>query len=251
MVTGMGAENMSELFPLDEWEKQKAFYNTRIEYLKLLDYQKESRRFHGIDNIFFGDSLTYWWPFQELFPRVPILNRGITGDTTLGLHYRMEEDVLEYEPKRVFVLIGINDIEEDGNLVFERIKSVLAYINKSVCKVFASSILPLRDPDSMNSTEGDWAKMGLYRSMPGWEQITETMKATCRRRLRCVDKILRINRRLLDWTRGEGIGFVDYYPVLTDESGQLAEPCAMPDGNHITFEAYKRMSEVVAPLLAR
>lgn len=239
------------LFPLGEWQKQLSFYQTRPEYSKLLDYRKEAARFQGVGNIFCGDSLTNWWPLQEFFPGVSILNRGITGDTALGLHYRVREDVLAYAPKRVFVLIGINDIEESQELVLARIKSVVRQIAESGADVFASSILPLRDPDSMAGTDEGWEKMGFPANMQGREQVMEMMRETCRRRIRCGDRILWINQELCEWAGENGIGYIDYHSALADASGQLAEAYAFPDGNHITFEAYKKMSEVVEPFLLR
>ena len=35
--------------------------------------------------VFFGDSITFGTDWQRLFPEVPVVNRGISGDTTLGL----------------------------------------------------------------------------------------------------------------------------------------------------------------------
>ncbi|THB67201.1 MAG: arylesterase, partial [Spirochaetaceae bacterium] len=72
----------------------------------------------------FGDSLTAGWgvrPGQDYpklledglaamgFPGVQVLNRGISGETTSDLHYRVP-GVLEERPDIILLGIGTNDI---------------------------------------------------------------------------------------------------------------------------------------------
>lgn len=72
-----------------------------------------------IDTIFIGDSLTYGygvakkssWVYK-LSERLNIsyLNKGINGDTTPSMLLRYYEDVTAYNPKRVFIMGGSNDL---------------------------------------------------------------------------------------------------------------------------------------------
>ena len=41
--------------------------------------------------VFFGDSLTDFFPIQDFFPRIPIYNRGIAGNTTKDLLKRLQD----------------------------------------------------------------------------------------------------------------------------------------------------------------
>ena len=61
------------------------------------------------DVIFAGDSITFQGAFEEFFPDVKLLNRGISGDVTEGLLNRADE-IISHHPKKVFILMGINDI---------------------------------------------------------------------------------------------------------------------------------------------
>ena len=65
--------------------------------------------------VFVGDSITEGWSTLEKdfagLP-VPVANRGIGGDTTPNLLYRLEEDVLSLHPRALVVLIGTNDLGE-------------------------------------------------------------------------------------------------------------------------------------------
>jgi len=64
------------------------------------------------------------------------------------------------------------------------------------------------------------------------------------------DRIVRVNAALRDAAaQNDGCFFLDYHAVVRDESGQLAVECATADGTHVTFEAYRRMADVVRPHL--
>jgi len=66
--------------------------------------------------VFLGDSITQGWhdDFDGLFPELKLANRGISGDTTRGILYRLPEDVLALNPSAVVLLIGTNDLEEQA-----------------------------------------------------------------------------------------------------------------------------------------
>ncbi|RYD73127.1 MAG: hypothetical protein EOP84_22040, partial [Verrucomicrobiaceae bacterium] len=59
--------------------------------------------------VFLGDSITQGW--QSLgkdFPGMKSANRGISGDTTRGVLFRLKEDVIDVHPRAVVLLIGTN-----------------------------------------------------------------------------------------------------------------------------------------------
>jgi hypothetical protein len=65
--------------------------------------------------VFVGDSITEGWKTLErdfAGLEVPVVNRGIGGDTTPNLVYRLEEDVLSLHPRALVILIGTNDLGE-------------------------------------------------------------------------------------------------------------------------------------------
>jgi lysophospholipase L1-like esterase len=99
--------------------------------------------------VFLGDSITQGWnSLAQDFPNLKVANRGIGGDTTRGVLYRLEADVLDLKPAAIVLLIGTNDIglgakPED---VADNIKVLLAAMKESnpnmpviVCKVMPSS----------------------------------------------------------------------------------------------------------------
>jgi lysophospholipase L1-like esterase len=65
--------------------------------------------------VFLGDSITQGWEtLAQDFPDLKVANRGISGDVTRGVLYRLKEDVLDLNPAAVVLLIGTNDLEEGG-----------------------------------------------------------------------------------------------------------------------------------------
>ncbi|MCS7089664.1 MAG: SGNH/GDSL hydrolase family protein [Verrucomicrobiota bacterium] len=65
--------------------------------------------------VFLGDSITQGWTdVEQRFPDWKCANRGISGDTTRGILFRLHEDVLDLAPAAVVLLIGTNDIGLGG-----------------------------------------------------------------------------------------------------------------------------------------
>ena len=195
------------------------FYSTYPRYAEIEQFRTLRTSVNTVKNVFYGDSITAVWPLHEFFPNHSLLNRGIGGDNIYGLRLRLVDDVLPYRPARVFMLIGINGIEEPEDRIVAHILAVADLLRQQHIEVGLSSILPLRAPEDWN-------------------------------RFQYQDKIVRINAALRDAAaRTEGYFFLDYHAAVRDESGQLAAECAGPDGTHVTFEAYCRMAEVVRPHL--
>ncbi len=61
--------------------------------------------------VFIGDSITQDYNVYEFYPNLTVYNRGIGGDTTLGLLKRLNCSVFDLNPSKVVLLIGTNDLE--------------------------------------------------------------------------------------------------------------------------------------------
>ncbi len=61
------------------------------------------------DIIFFGDSLTAMVNWQRAFPGIPIINAGLSGETTVTAHKRLQQILQKHTPKAIFIMLGIND----------------------------------------------------------------------------------------------------------------------------------------------
>ena len=64
--------------------------------------------------VFLGDSITEGCDLGKLFPGVHCANRGISGDTTRGMLYRLQDNVIALTPQAVVILGGTNDLFQPG-----------------------------------------------------------------------------------------------------------------------------------------
>lgn len=83
--------------------------------------------------VFLGDSITQgWYTLANAFPNIKVANRGIGGDTTRGVWYRLKADVLDLDPKAIVLLIGTNDLGNGAKPeeVADNIEAILQEIKK-------------------------------------------------------------------------------------------------------------------------
>ncbi len=110
--------------------------------------------------VFFGDSITQDWgdTFQGAFDGVKTANRGISGDTTRGMLFRVEEDVIALKPAGVVMLMGTNDIEmgatpqtivDNIKLIIEKLEAHNPKMPIVLCQVMPSSSSRQRPADKI------------------------------------------------------------------------------------------------------
>lgn len=102
---------------------------------------------HTGDIVFLGDSITEGGAWEELFPDLPVRNRGIGGDVTVGVIERLHQ-VVDGRPAKVFLLIGTNDLsslagKSPGDIAMNIATIVDTIKTRSPeTKIYVQSILP-------------------------------------------------------------------------------------------------------------
>ncbi|MCP4626207.1 MAG: arylesterase [bacterium] len=107
--------------------------------------------------ICFGDSLTYGtgaakdmdYPSQlsKMMGR-PVINAGVSGDTTASARQRLERDVLFKAPDVVLITLGGNDLKNGvaGDRAFENLRIIVNSIQNTGAGVIIGGIkFPIRD----------------------------------------------------------------------------------------------------------
>jgi lysophospholipase L1-like esterase len=158
-----------------------------------------------------GDSITAGGEWQELFPEILIVNRGIGGDTTKGLLHRLDE-VIERQPKAVFILIGINDMGRGISVedAFSNYQEIIERLKTEDVKVFVqSTILP-----------GGNVSAERHRQV---FELNDKLKALC--------------------ASEEGVSFVDLNKVLSP-AGVLDAKYTL-DGIHLNGQGYWEWAETI------
>lgn len=102
----------------------------------------------GVERVvFFGDSITDFWPIAKSFPGKPYINRGISGQTTEQMLVRFQQDVVALHPAVVVILAGTNDIAgntgpETERMIEDNFVSMCDIAHQNGIKVVLASILP-------------------------------------------------------------------------------------------------------------
>lgn len=123
--------------------------NLRLEQFKV---QNMYARKSGI--VFVGDSITQEYNVYEFYPGMDVYNRGIGGDTTVGLLKRLDVSVFDLKPKTVVLLIGTNDLallDTTVEVIYENITQILQRIKAQFkdVDILLQSVYPVIEPKNM------------------------------------------------------------------------------------------------------
>ncbi len=143
--------------------------------------------------VFLGDSITQGWStLKRDFPALQVANRGIGGDTTRGVLYRLDPDVLSLKPAAVVLLIGTNDIGlgADPEDVAANIREIVAELRRSnaylpivLCKVMPRSDTqprPVAKLKQLNGLIDDIGKSGPYLAVCDTWSIYADAQGDCK-----------------------------------------------------------------------
>lgn len=111
--------------------------------------------------VFLGDSITAKWNLAQAFPDLKTANRGISGDTTRGMLVRLQDNVLDLQPKAVVFMGGINDLTQSPTgtpeIIAANVRSILERIRKDtpstpvlVCETLPSHSASLETLTAVN-----------------------------------------------------------------------------------------------------
>ena len=193
---------------VNTWARLRKQWSTQIE------------QDQGAD-VFLGDSITQGWgpTFRGHFQGVKLANRGIGGDTTRGMLIRLQQDVLQLNPKAVVILMGTNDIE-------------IGLEPELIARNFTKIIKLLQEHN---------AKMPivLCRMFPS----SATKK-------RPTEKIQKVNQLYEDLVRNDSqIIVVDTFTLFDDGNGD-ALGRYFPDLLHLNAAGYAKWASALNPILA-
>lgn len=103
---------------------QEEVLSIKNKYDTLLDSSKETIVFTG------SSSIRTWNNLHELFPDYQIVNSGFGGSQAIDLLFYMNELILQYNPKKVFIYEGDNDINDH-----KKPKEIISVTKEIVTKI--------------------------------------------------------------------------------------------------------------------
>lgn len=108
---------------------------------------KEKRKNNNEVVLFLGDSITERFKLDIYMPSIYSINSGIGGNNTEDILNDIDNRVYKYKPKKVFLLIGINDIlftNKTDDEIINNINKIINNINdKTNSKIYLESIYPV------------------------------------------------------------------------------------------------------------
>lgn len=190
-------------------EQVKEYYDKKLSL-----YEKENEEFsdYEVDVAFLGDSLTDGYDLKTYYPEFVTSNRGIGGETTIGLENRMKVSVYDLKPKVVVLLIGGNNLDT----MFNNYEKLLIGLKENLPD---TKIVLL----SLTAMGKDWAH---------------------KNELACFNNIK--IKKLAD---KYNYIFIDIFTPLFDvETGEIYSKYTN-DGAHFTSEGYELITSLIKPIL--
>ncbi|WP_372385306.1 SGNH/GDSL hydrolase family protein [Vibrio sp. BS-M-Sm-2] len=165
------------------------------------------------DLVMFGDSITEWAPWADIFRDVSMVNRGLAGDTTTGMLRRIDT-TLNVKPKLVCFMAGINDLAQgyDVDHIYQNYIDMLKVWQENDIRILVQSTL--------------YVGSKLQGLNPSVELL---------------------NRKVSEYCSQQGIAFLDVNSVLSPN--QLLSNEYSCDDLHLNAKAYQVWAEVLQPAI--
>ncbi len=188
----------------------------RHHYLQRVDFFN-AHPVNSNDIVMLGDSLTAGGNWDELFPGKPVRNRGINADLTTGVLARLD-DITVGKPAAIFILIGTNDLpwfeHRHDEMILGTYCEILEKIKTATpaTQVFVQALLP---------------RAQSYAS-----------------------RICKLNDKLKDLAKNQGVEYIDLYSHFVGNKGELRAELNN-DHLHLLAGGYKIWQEILTPYIEK
>ena len=166
-----------------------------------------------------SSSIKMWENIQSEFPKYNVVNRGFGGSQTSDLLYYFDQLILPYNPKKIFIYEGDNDLSagKSPDQILSTMDSLITLIHEKVSgnvSVYVISPKP---------------------SLSRWE-------------LR--DKYKDFNKRMGDLASSKKkVYFIDVWTPALDSDGNVLKDIFLEDGLHMNEKGYAIWVDVIRKYL--
>jgi lysophospholipase L1-like esterase len=168
------------------------------------------------DTVFLGNSLTEGFDLAGHFGRDDLINRGMSGNLTQHVYYRLEE-ITKIKPAAVFLMIGINDILNGvkKEVIVSNIQKIIDDIIRKCpdTNLYLQSVLPVNETNLIGNEN---LNIGIY-------ELNNSLRILCKQRK---------------------ISFIDIHPDFLNDKGEMNMKYTY-DGVHLTKEGYLHWAELL------
>ncbi|MCM1152685.1 MAG: GDSL-type esterase/lipase family protein [Muribaculum sp.] len=174
------------------------------------------------DIVFLGNSITDGGEFTELLDRKDVKNRGIVSDVIGGVEKRLDQ-VTRWHPRKIFLLIGINDVSHalSADKIAEKYEKLVKQIRKQSpqTQLYIQSVMPINN------------SFKRYKNLIGREKV-----------------IPLLNSKLERIAAQNGATYINLWPALEDGKGALQKAYTL-DGLHLNGKGYQAWMKLIRPFL--
>ena len=166
-----------------------------------------------------SSSIRMWKELPLLFQNPKIINTGFGGSKASDLLYYLDELVLDFNPSKVIIYEGDNDISSGHkiNFILKNIKSIIKKIEE----------------------KNKYVQIILISAKPS------IMRWDLRR------KYIQLNKKYKNLAlKNNNIHYADIWSQMID-SGELKTDIFIEDGLHLNEKGYKIWEKVLRPILKR
>lgn len=168
--------------------------------------------------MFLGDSITQGGDFKSYFDDLLVVNKGKGGDKASKITNRLEKNVYPYNPNKIFLLIGINDIKDkktDNKTIATNIDNIIKEIKKHCpnTTIYLESIYPINNTNN--------------------KKIDHNYFKYCNN-----DDVIKVNKEIKEIAKNNNIKYIDIHSILKDENNNL-KLSLTKEGLHLNKDGYK------------
>ena len=167
--------------------------------------------------LFLGDSITDFYDLNKYYENMPVVNSGISGNTTDDILNDMQNRAYRYNPSKVFLLIGTNDLlkERSASEIAENVQKIIENIqeNRPLATIYVESVYPVN------------------------KNILPKMVS-----VRTNENIKKINEELQKYCEEKDLTYINMYDLLIDEEGNFNKEYT-DDGLHPNDNGYEVITE--------
>lgn len=177
--------------------------------------------------LFLGDSIFEGYDLEKYYDGIHVVNSGISGNTTSDILKDMNNRIYKYNPSKVILLIGTNDINKGVEIekVVENIEKIVDGIkeNRPYADIYIQSVYPVNrsDDDKIELESVGKRKNSVISDM------NEKIKRMCSEK---------------------SVTYMNIYDSLLNEDGELELDYTL-EGLHITEKGYSVITSEVMKYL--
>lgn len=179
--------------------------------------------------VFFGDSITELCKLDSLYGEysestdTPVINRGISAETTDNMLKRIDESIISIQPKNLVMLMGVNDLNQgvSQEQITENIRQIIIAVKE-------------------NSPHTNIVLQAVYPTNVERDSIYERFQLNGRDN----ETIRSLNEKLRIMAQEQNVTFLDVTNLLADENGNLRQDYTF-DGLHPNMNGYFAVKEEI------